>query len=86
MGESGAGKTSLLDMLAGRKTVGELGGEITVNGRPRGKDWQRISGYVMQDDLMLPSLTVRETVLFSVSHLASRSCTFHFCDFNSFSV
>lgn len=48
LGESGAGKTSLLDMLAGRKTVGVLGGDIRANGRDRGKDWKRLSGYVMQ--------------------------------------
>jgi hypothetical protein len=46
--KTSAGKTSLLDMLAGRKTVGVLGGEIRANGRERGKDWKRLSGYVMQ--------------------------------------
>lgn len=48
LGESGAGKTSLLDTLAGRKTVGVLHGQILVNGVPRAEDWRRISAYCMQ--------------------------------------
>ncbi len=48
LGESGAGKTSLLDTLAGRKTVGVLHGQILVNGEPRAEDWRRVSGYCMQ--------------------------------------
>lgn len=65
LGESGAGKTSLLDTLAGRKTFGVLHGSIMVNGRPRASDWRRVSGYCMQDDMFVPTLTVRECVLFS---------------------
>lgn len=34
MGPSGAGKTSLLDCLAGRKTVGDVSGTVRVNGEP----------------------------------------------------
>lgn len=34
LGPSGAGKTSLLDILAGRKTVGAITGSITLNGHP----------------------------------------------------
>lgn len=65
LGESGAGKTSLLDCLAGRKTIGLLRGQILLNGEPAGRDWRRLSAYCMQDDVFVPTLTVRETVLFS---------------------
>ena len=34
MGESGAGKTALLDLLAQRKTFGEIDGHVLVNGVP----------------------------------------------------
>ena len=32
MGGSGAGKTTLMDCIAGRKTQGEITGDILVNG------------------------------------------------------
>jgi len=35
MGGSGAGKTTLADVLCGRKTVGEVQGDIFVNGYPK---------------------------------------------------
>jgi ABC-type transporter Mla maintaining outer membrane lipid asymmetry ATPase subunit MlaF len=34
-GGSGAGKTTLADVLCGRKTVGEVQGDILVNGYPK---------------------------------------------------
>ena len=46
MGGSGAGKTTLMDCVAGRKTVGEVRGEITVNGHPKEQaTWSRVMGY-----------------------------------------
>ena len=35
MGGSGAGKTTLMDVLAGRKTQGATTGDILVNGHPK---------------------------------------------------
>jgi ABC-type multidrug transport system ATPase subunit len=35
MGGSGAGKTTLMDVLAGRKTQGVVTGELLVNGHPK---------------------------------------------------
>jgi len=68
MGSSGAGKTSLLNVLAGR-TDGIVRGDIFVNGRKltenHRKFFKHISGYVMQDDVLLSNLTVRETLMFS---------------------
>jgi ABC-type multidrug transport system ATPase subunit len=61
MGASGAGKTTFLDILAGRKNNGIVGGEVLVNGNPRHKKtFKRLSGYVMQDDVFMGTLTVRE--------------------------
>jgi ABC-type multidrug transport system ATPase subunit len=65
MGPSGAGKTSLLNALAGRlpkSNHGELQGDITINGRPRDKFFRQMVGYVMQDDVFFSNLTVLETL------------------------
>jgi ABC-type multidrug transport system ATPase subunit len=35
MGGSGAGKTTLMDVISGRKTQGEIQGELLVNGANR---------------------------------------------------
>lgn len=35
MGSSGAGKTTLMDVVAGRKTTGKIEGEILINGHPQ---------------------------------------------------
>lgn len=64
LGPSGAGKTSFLDVLAGRKNVGKIGGQILVNGRPVNKNFKRIAGYVMQDDKMLGTFTVKEHLMY----------------------
>ena len=63
MGPSGAGKTSLLNILAGRVTPAK-GSKIYLDGRPlqQNSDIQSLSAYVQQDDCMLATQTVRETV------------------------
>ncbi|GJP96864.1 ABC transporter Cdr4 [Aspergillus niger] len=65
MGVSGAGKTTLLDVLATRVTMGVVTGEMLVDGRPRDQSFQRKTGYVQQQDLHLPTSTVREALRFS---------------------
>ncbi|KAK4209948.1 putative ATP-binding cassette transporter [Rhypophila decipiens] len=65
MGASGAGKTTLLDVLAQRTNVGVVTGDMLVNGRPFGADFQRQTGYVQQQDLHLDTSTVRESLRFS---------------------
>ncbi|KAK9813535.1 hypothetical protein WJX73_005597 [Symbiochloris irregularis] len=68
MGVTGAGKTTLMDCLAGRKTTGLITGEIRVNGHPwKAHTFARVSGYVEQFDVHSPTATVREAVLFSAS-------------------
>jgi len=65
MGASGAGKTTLLNVLSGR-AVGQISGKISINGHVVGpKQIKAISSFVMQDDLLLHYLTVRETIAFS---------------------
>ena len=45
MGGSGAGKTTLMDCVAGRKTIGAITGSITVNGHPKDQaTWSRVMG------------------------------------------
>jgi len=66
MGQSGAGKSTMLDILAGRIHFSDqLTGSLLVNGSPVGSSYKRVSGYVMQDDALYPLLTVRETFLFA---------------------
>eukprot|EP00301_Raphidiophrys_heterophryoidea_P006157 c12505_g3_i1.p1 GENE.c12505_g3_i1~~c12505_g3_i1.p1 ORF type:complete len:643 (-),score=153.52 c12505_g3_i1:126-2054(-) len=65
MGSSGAGKTTLLDVISGRKTSGQIRGEIRVNGHKKDKSFARLSGYVEQMDIHSPHSTVLESLMFS---------------------
>ncbi|CAM8997380.1 unnamed protein product [Rhodiola kirilowii] len=66
MGVSGAGKTTLMDVLAGRKTGGYIEGNVTVSGYPKKQEtFARISGYCEQNDIHSPQVTVYESLLYS---------------------
>jgi ABC-type multidrug transport system ATPase subunit len=65
MGVSGAGKTTLLDVLAKRVSIGVVTGDMLVNGKALDTSFQRKTGYVQQQDLHLPTNTVREALRFS---------------------
>ena len=66
MGVSGAGKTTLMDVLAGRKTGGYIEGSIKISGFPKKQETlARISGYCEQNDIHSPYLTVYESLLYS---------------------
>ncbi|KAH9670318.1 ABC transporter G family member 37 [Citrus sinensis] len=66
MGVSGAGKTTLMDVLAGRKTSGYVEGEIKISGYPKVQEtFARVSGYCEQTDIHSPNITVEESVIFS---------------------
>ena len=66
VGSSGAGKTTLMDVLAGRKTGGYIEGDIKISGYPKEqRTFARISGYVEQNDIHSPQLTIEESLLFS---------------------
>ncbi|XP_057978363.1 ABC transporter G family member 42-like [Malania oleifera] len=66
MGVSGAGKTTLMDVLAGRKTGGYIDGDIRICGFPKKQEtFARISGYCEQNDIHSPQVTVYESLLHS---------------------
>ena len=66
MGVSGAGKTTLMDVLAGRKTGGYITGNIKVSGYPKKQEtFARISGYCEQTDIHSPHVTVYESLVYS---------------------
>ncbi|XP_062009969.1 pleiotropic drug resistance protein 3-like isoform X1 [Rosa rugosa] len=66
MGVSGAGKTTLMDVLSGRKTGGIIEGDIRIGGHPKVQEtYARISGYCEQSDIHSPQITVEESVTYS---------------------
>ncbi|EER98908.1 ABC transporter G family member 36 [Sorghum bicolor] len=66
MGVSGAGKTTLMDVLAGRKTGGYVEGNISISGYLKNQEtFARVSGYCEQNDIHSPQVTVDESLLFS---------------------
>ena len=68
MGGSGAGKTTLMDVLAGRKTQGVTHGDLLVNGHAKEQaTWARAVGYVEQTDVHSAGLTVQESLSFSAA-------------------
>lgn len=66
MGVSGAGKTTLMDVLAGRKTGGYIEGSIRISGYPKKQEtFARIAGYCEQTDIHSPHVTVYESLVYS---------------------
>ncbi|CAI9786669.1 unnamed protein product [Fraxinus pennsylvanica] len=65
LGPSGSGKSTLLNALAGRLHHGHgLSGKILANDRKLAKPVLKKTGFVPQDDVLFPHLTVRETLIF----------------------
>jgi ABC-type multidrug transport system ATPase subunit len=83
MGPTGSGKTSLLNALANRMPRikgGSLEGQLLVNGSSiraahGASRFARLSAYVMQDDVLNPFLTVRETLGLAASFQLPPSTT-----------
>ncbi|CAG7906219.1 unnamed protein product [Brassica rapa] len=75
LGASGAGKSTLIDALAGRVAKESLRGFVTLNGENvlESQLLKVISAYVMQDDLLFPMLTVKETLMFASEFRLPRS-------------
>uniref|UniRef100_A0ACD5TK89 Uncharacterized protein n=1 Tax=Avena sativa TaxID=4498 RepID=A0ACD5TK89_AVESA len=65
MGPSGSGKSTLLDSLSGRLARNVLQtGKVLLNGKKRRLDFGAVA-YVTQENVLLGTLTVRETVTYS---------------------
>lgn len=67
IGGSGSGKTSMLNVMAGRMRGSrlELSGRTTFN---NAEDFGSVrSAYVMQQDVLIPTLTVRETLRYAAN-------------------
>jgi ABC-type multidrug transport system ATPase subunit len=65
IGASGSGKTSFLNVLSRRMNDSRLheSGEVLYNGNSKLSSIR--SAYVMQQDVLLPTLTVRETLIYA---------------------
>ncbi|XP_060198515.1 ABC transporter G family member 22-like isoform X2 [Lycium barbarum] len=63
MGPSGGGKTTLLKLLSGN--VKNDSGMITYNDQPYNKSLKQKIGFVLQDDVVFPHLTVKETLIYA---------------------
>ena len=66
MGASGAGKSTFLDILARKNKRGIATGNAYVNGEKiPDQEYRNVIGFVDQEDTLLPTLTVHETILTS---------------------
>ncbi len=66
MGASGAGKSTFLDILARKNKRGVVEGNFYVNGeKVDDNEYRSVVGFVDQEDTMLPTLTVHETIMTS---------------------
>ncbi|KAF6839303.1 hypothetical protein CMUS01_04338 [Colletotrichum musicola] len=64
MGGSGAGKSTFVNVLMGKTK--NTGGMVAVNSSPdKLKRYKKVIGYVPQDDIVLPELTVYENIVHS---------------------
>jgi len=77
MGASGAGKSTLLDILARKNKKGAVGGTTLVNGREvKDEEFRAVTGFVDQEDTLMSTLTVYETILYSALLRLPREMSF----------
>ncbi|EPT01714.1 hypothetical protein FOMPIDRAFT_1119813 [Fomitopsis schrenkii] len=77
MGASGAGKSTFLDILARKNKRGAVTGQTLVNGREvDDADFKKMMGFVDQEDTLMSTLTVYETVLYSALLRLPREMSF----------
>nr|CAG4711106.1 unnamed protein product [Naegleria fowleri] len=65
MGSTGSGKSTFLTVLSKRAYYGVQKGTVTLNGKMLTESMKKIIGFVPQDDIMISSLQVWETLMFS---------------------
>jgi len=76
LGPTGSGKSTLLDILANRKNGQGLTGELLVDGQTYTQDFNSRIGYVVQDDILSETLTVRENLMFSANLRLTQKISF----------
>ncbi|KAF9463956.1 hypothetical protein BDZ94DRAFT_1282345 [Collybia nuda] len=77
MGASGAGKSTFLDILARKRKRGSVSGLTLVNGREvKDEEFKSVMGFVDQEDTLMSTLTVYETVLYSALLRLPREMSF----------
>ncbi|KAJ1516476.1 hypothetical protein HMI54_009322 [Coelomomyces lativittatus] len=79
MGPSGAGKSSMLDILAHKPKKGKVHTHFSLDGSPLrypSSKFQHIIGFVDQEDVLLPWLTVDETLWFVANSRLPESMTY----------
>lgn len=62
MGSSGAGKSTFLDCVSLRNQ--QFSGNVYINGKPADEKYYFMTGFVYQEDLFIPTMTVREHLTF----------------------
>ncbi|XP_065906211.1 broad substrate specificity ATP-binding cassette transporter ABCG2-like isoform X1 [Dysidea avara] len=67
MGPARCGKTSLLEILSGHKRRKEWTGEVLIDGSNLPRNYRYASTYVVKEDVITGTLTVRENILFSAA-------------------
>ncbi|CAL9700018.1 unnamed protein product [Knipowitschia caucasica] len=67
LGPTGSGKSSFLDILAARKDPTGVSGEVLINGAAQPPYFKCITGYVVQEDVVMGTLTVKENLRFSAA-------------------
>lgn len=66
IGGSGAGKSTCLDILAHKPKNGSVRGDVRLNGARLGDaEIRKMCGFVDQEDMLMGTLTVRETLMYS---------------------
>ncbi|XP_074855690.1 broad substrate specificity ATP-binding cassette transporter ABCG2-like [Carettochelys insculpta] len=74
LGPTGSGKTSLLDVLAGWKDPkGLRSGQVFMDGRAVNSQVHLCSAYIVQEDILMGTLTVQENLQFSANLRLSQS-------------
>jgi ATP-binding cassette subfamily G (WHITE) protein 2 len=67
LGPTGCGKSSLLDILADRKDPRGFSGRVAIDELSPPDPLNYTVGYVVQDDILSGTLTVRENLMFSAN-------------------